>query len=44
VALGLDSSRAAFNEKLNWDAWAISVKKLIEESGLVRKKRARRGW
>lgn len=29
------SSRAAFNEKLNWDAWAISVKRLVEESGLV---------
>ena len=30
------SSRAAFNEKLNWDAWAVSVKRLIEENGLVR--------
>jgi glycosyltransferase involved in cell wall biosynthesis len=30
------SSRAAFDERLNWDAWAISVKRLIDESGLVR--------
>ena len=29
------SSRAAFNEKLNWDAWASSVKRLIDECGLV---------
>jgi glycosyltransferase involved in cell wall biosynthesis len=29
------SSRAAFNEKLNWDAWANSVKRLIDESGVV---------
>jgi glycosyltransferase involved in cell wall biosynthesis len=29
------SSRAAFDQRLNWDAWAISVKSLIDERGLV---------
>jgi len=29
------SSRAAFNDKLNWDAWATSVKRIIQECGTV---------
>jgi len=29
------SSRAVFNDRLNWEAWAKSVKRLIDESGLV---------
>ncbi len=29
------SSRAVFNEKLNWEAWAKSLKRLIDESGVV---------
>lgn len=28
------SSRATFDEKLNWDAWAISVRRIIQESGI----------
>jgi glycosyltransferase involved in cell wall biosynthesis len=35
------SSRAAFNQKLNWDAWALSVKRLMQESNLVRRRRTR---
>jgi glycosyltransferase involved in cell wall biosynthesis len=29
------SSRAAFDERLNWDAWATTVKRIIQESGIV---------
>ncbi|MEO9057617.1 MAG: glycosyl transferase, partial [Ktedonobacteraceae bacterium] len=27
----VQSSRAAFDDKLNWDAWGSSVKKLLDE-------------
>jgi len=29
------SSRAAFNDRLNWDTWATSVKRIIRESGIT---------